>query len=150
MVISVRNISEIFKSNLNSLINSRANGNQSGFARLVEVPQSQIAKWLNSTNSPGIESLEKMSNRLGIPAASLISEGELPKVVTREPTNDDILAKISVALNLVAKLSPELVDRLSRADEEELSAVMATLESYSDPFREDADGLKNDRKRTKD
>ena len=140
---------EIFREKMIELIKKHANGNQTAFSRLVDIPQAQISRMLKS-GAPGIDTLERIADGLGIPAAALISEQELPKVVTREPTNDDILAKISVALDLVAKLSPELVDRLSRADEEELSAVMATLESYSDPFREDADGLKNDRKRTKD
>jgi len=140
----LRKSSDIFRHKLAELI-ANTNSNPTRFAREAGFYPAQVRNWLDGENIPGLDALDQIARFFGVPAASLISEGPIPEVITKEPTDDEILARITTALK-AAKQSEhtsineeekELLRVFSALDKDERARHLGLMRITADPLSRD-------------
>lgn len=91
------NPAEILRKNVEKILADRG-WSQNRLSKESGIKQGQISEWLTGTRSPSLESLAKLAEKLDVPVEALLREGEPIKIITREPTTEEILDYLSEAM----------------------------------------------------
>lgn len=103
---------DILKSKLEQLTTRLAGGNKAEFARILGVTNKQLHRWLTSPGGPNLKSLDRIAIQLGLHPSQLISDEELPEIVSHEPTETEIVARIKKAFEAEKRL--KIIERVSQ------------------------------------
>lgn len=110
------------------------------FAKKAGYSRSQVLKWLGGETAPAIDSLQKIADFFGIPAALLITEGPMPKVIVKEPTRREVVDEaIRILKGSLREKEPETAENLSEDKQRLMRRFAAGLAKFPDeelPFLE--------------
>jgi len=107
----VRGSAAIFQHRLRDLLGKW--GASSDLSRRSGIARSLIDKWARGESSPGLDSLDRLADSLGVPPASLISEESRERPWERVPREIlDALALVhpdhyTIVVNFLRSLEPE-------------------------------------------
>jgi transcriptional regulator with XRE-family HTH domain len=125
---------EILKKNILKSI-EKLGWSQNRLAKEAGLYQPQISKWLNGEQTPGLDSLDKLAQTLGIDVADLLREDSEPTPRVIKPTPEEALEIIRKALTAakepkgIPTLPGPIFDLLKRMRPEDESAVANAIRS---------------------